>query len=69
VLLLRNGDRVSGELIVIADGMVRWQSEMAGEIAVPQVNVVGMEARDLFEVELDARRLLSECQLQLRGDG
>lgn len=69
VLLLKNGDRISGELIVIADGQVRWQSDMAGEIAVPQINVVGVEARDLFEVELDAHRQLSECQLQLRGDG
>ena len=68
-LLLVNGDRISGELIVIADGQVRWQSDMAGEIAVPQINVVGIETRDLFEVELDAHRQLSGCQLQLRGDG
>lgn len=69
LLLLANGDRLSGELIVIADGLVRWQSEMGGEFTVPQINVVGIEARDLFEVELDAQRQLSECQLQLRGDG
>ena len=68
VLLLKNGDRISGELIVIADGQVRWQSAMAGEIAVPQINVVGIEARDLFEVNLDGHRLLSECQLQVRSD-
>ncbi len=68
VLLLKNGDRISGELIIIADGQVRWQSDMAGEIAVPQINVVGIESRDLFEVNLDGRRLLSECQLQVRGD-
>lgn len=68
VLLLVNGDRLSGELIVITDGIVRWQSEMGGEFSVPQINVVGIEARDLFEVELDANRQLSECQLQLRGD-
>lgn len=69
VLLLANGDRLSGELIVIADGQVRWQSDMGGEFTVPQINVAGIEARDLFEVELDAQRQLSECQLQLRGDG
>lgn len=68
VLLLNNGDRISGELIVIVDGQVHWQADMAGEIVVQQVNVVSIEARDLFEVELDARRQLSECQLQLRGD-
>lgn len=68
VLLLKNGDRISGELIVIVDGQLRWQSDMAGEITVPQINVIGIEARDLFEVELDAHRQLSECQLQLRGD-
>lgn len=68
VLLLKNGDRLSGELIVVADGLVRWQSDMGGEFSVPQINVVGIEARDLFEVELDARRQLSECQLQLRSD-
>lgn len=68
VLLLQNGDRISGELIVIADGQVRWQSDMAGEITVPQLNVVGIETRDLFEVELDANRLLSECQMHVRGD-
>lgn len=68
VLSLRNGDRISGELIVIADGQVRWQSDMAGEIAVPQINVVSIEARDLFEVDLDAYRQLSECQLQVRAD-
>jgi hypothetical protein len=68
VLLLKNGDRISGELIVIFDGQLRWQSDMAGEIMVPQINVVGIETRDLFEVELDAHRLLSECQLQMRGD-
>lgn len=69
VLVLVNGDRLSGELIVIADGQVRWQSDMGGEFMVPQINVAGIEARDLFEVELDAKRQLSECQLQLRGDG
>lgn len=68
VLLLDNGDRISGELIVIADGQLRWQSDLAGEIVVQQVNVVGIEARDLFEVELDAQRQLSECQLQIRAD-
>ena len=68
VLILKNGDRISGELIVISAGQLRWQSDMAGEIAVPQENVVSIEARDLFEVELDAHRQLSECQLQVRGD-
>jgi putative salt-induced outer membrane protein YdiY len=68
VLVLTNGDRISGELIVISDGQMHWQSDMAGEIVVPQVNVRTIEARDLFEVELDARRQLSECQLQVRGD-
>ncbi len=68
VLLLKNGDRISGELIVISDGQVRWQSDMAGEISVPQINVVGIETRDLFEVNLDGRRLLSECQMQVRSD-
>lgn len=68
VLLLNNGDRISGELIVIVDGQVHWQADMAGEIVVQQVNVVSIEARDLFEVDLDAHRQLSECQLQLRGD-
>lgn len=66
--MLDNGDRVSGELIVIADGQLHWQSDLAGEIVVQQVNVVGIDARDLFEVELDARRQLSECQLQMRSD-
>lgn len=68
VLLLKNGDRISGELIVIADGQLHWQSDMAGEIAVPQINVVGIETRDLFEIDLDGYRLLSECQLQMRSD-
>lgn len=68
VLLLKNGDRISGELIVIANGEVHWQSDMAGEIAVPQLYVVGIESRDLFEVDLDGHRLLSECQLQVRSD-
>lgn len=68
VLILQNGDRISGELIVISAGQLRWQSDMAGEISVPQENVLSIEARDLFEVELDAHRQLSECQLQVRGD-
>jgi putative salt-induced outer membrane protein YdiY len=68
VLLLDNGDRISGELIVISGGELRWQSDLAGEIVVEQGNVVGIDARDLFEVELDARRQLSECQLQMRSD-
>jgi putative salt-induced outer membrane protein YdiY len=68
VLVLSNGDRISGELIVISDGQMHWQSDMAGEITVPQENVLTIEARDLFEVEIDTRRQLSECQLQVRGD-
>jgi putative salt-induced outer membrane protein YdiY len=68
VLVLKNGDRISGELIVISAGQLRWQSEMAGEITVPQENVLSIEAHDLFEVELDAHRQLSECQLLVRGD-
>ena len=68
VLVLKNGDRISGELIVISNGQLRWQSDMAGEIAVPQINVKSIQARDLFEVEFDARRQLSACQLLVRGD-
>lgn len=68
LLLLNNGDRISGELIIISDGQLHWQSELMGEMVVPQVNVSGVDARDLFEVELDARRQLNECQLQLRAD-
>jgi putative salt-induced outer membrane protein YdiY len=67
VLLLSNGDRISGELIIISDGDLRWQSDLAGEIVVPQTNVSRVEARDLFEVELDERRALTGCQLQVRG--
>jgi putative salt-induced outer membrane protein YdiY len=67
VLLLSNGDRISGELIIIADGDLRWQSDLAGEIVVPQTNVSGVEARDIFEVVLDERRQLTSCQLQLKG--
>lgn len=66
VLLLNNGDRISGELIIIADGDLRWQSDMAGELLVPQTNVKAVEARDVFEVELDERRALTGCRLQLR---
>lgn len=68
VLVLKNGDRITGQLIVVSDGELRWQSDMAGEIVVQQVNVMTIEARDLFEVEFDARRQLSECQLQVRSD-
>jgi putative salt-induced outer membrane protein YdiY len=68
VLLLNNGDHISGELIIINDGELHWQSELMGEITAPQSTVVGIDARDLFEVELDERRQLTGCQLQLRRD-
>jgi putative salt-induced outer membrane protein YdiY len=68
VLILTNGDRISGELIVVSDGQMHWQSDMVGEIVVPQINILSIEARDLFEVELDARRQLSECQMLVRAD-
>ncbi len=68
VLVLKNGDRISGELIAISAGVLHWQGDMAGEMAVPQENVLSIEARDLFEVEFDAHRQLSECQLLVRGD-
>ncbi|HSB97756.1 MAG TPA: DUF481 domain-containing protein [Spongiibacteraceae bacterium] len=68
VLLLNNGDHISGELIIIDGGELHWQSELMGEVVVPQINVSGIDARDLFEVELDERRQLTECQLQLRPD-
>jgi putative salt-induced outer membrane protein YdiY len=68
VLLLNNGDHISGELIIINDGELHWQSELMGEIIAPQSTVIGIDARDLFEVELDERRQLTGCQLQLRGD-
>lgn len=67
VLILNNGDRISGELIIIADGDLRWQSDMAGELLVPQTNVKSVEASDEFEVELDERRSLTACRLQMRG--
>jgi putative salt-induced outer membrane protein YdiY len=68
VLLLNNGDHISGELIIISAGELHWQSELMGEVVVPQTNVSGIDARDLFEIELDERRQLTECQLQLRSD-
>lgn len=67
VLILNNGDRISGELIIIADGDLRWQSDMAGELLVPQTNVKSVEARDVFEVELDERRSLTACHVHMRG--
>lgn len=68
VLLLRNGDRISGELIVISDGNLHWQSELMGEVVVPQTNVRGVDARDMFEVELDERRQLTACQMEYSDD-
>jgi putative salt-induced outer membrane protein YdiY len=64
LLLLHNGDRISGELVGVKDGQVRWKSELFGEIWVPQVNVAQMESRGLFEVALDAERHLVDCQVQ-----
>jgi putative salt-induced outer membrane protein YdiY len=63
VLVLGNGDRVSGELIGIYDQQVRWQSDLMGEIVVGQVDVRSIESRDEFRVRLDANRELSRCQL------
>jgi putative salt-induced outer membrane protein YdiY len=68
VLLLSNGDRISGELIIISNGQLHWQSELMGEVVVPQTNVSGVDARDQFEVELDERRQLTGCELQLGAD-
>lgn len=65
VLALDNGDRISGELVAIGDGQVRWRSELFGEISVPQVNVRSIESRGLYEVGIDANRELNACQVQV----
>jgi putative salt-induced outer membrane protein YdiY len=68
VLVLGNGDRISGELIGIYDQQVRWQSDLMGEVVVGQVDVRSIDASDHFRVRLDANRELSKCLLQ-SGNG
>lgn len=69
VLSLDNGDRISGELVSIGDGQVRWRSELFGEISVPQVNVRSIDARGLYEIGIDANRELNGCQVQVLPEG
>lgn len=64
VLLLGNGDRISGDLIGVGNGHVSWRSDLFGDIQVPQVNVRLIDSRGLFEVALDAERHLDGCQIQ-----
>lgn len=64
VLILHNGDRISGELVSVNGGNLVWRAELFGEISVSQMNVAQVDSRGLFEVALDAERHLSDCQVQ-----
>lgn len=68
ILSLGNGDRISGGLIGIYEGQVHWQSDLMGEVVVGQVDVLSIESDDHFRVVLDARREMTQCQLQASGD-
>jgi putative salt-induced outer membrane protein YdiY len=67
VLVLGNGDRISGELIGIYDEQVHWQSDLMGEIVVGQVDVQRLESGDEFRIVLDANRELTGCQMKADG--
>lgn len=64
VVTLSNGDRITGELIEIVDGRVRWRSTLMGEVSFPQVNVSSIQTRKLYHVQLGREQRLSGCLLQ-----
>lgn len=66
-IVLGNGDRISGELLEIIDGEVRWHSPLLGEIRLPQVSVKAIETRKPYHVQLGTEQRLSNCVLQGRS--
>lgn len=67
-IILSNGDRLSGELMEIVEGQVRWHSPMLGEITLPQINVASIETRKQYHVQLGSEQRLSSCVLQLQPE-
>ena len=59
VVTLRNGDRITGEVVSVSRGRLRFKTDDVGTIDIEWDKVVRLEAVGLFEVETSSgRRLL-----------
>jgi hypothetical protein len=67
VVVLLNGDRVTGEVRELASGRLRYKTDDMGTLYIEWLNVAQLTSATVFEVETtDARRFIG--RLEPRGD-
>jgi len=58
VVVLRNGDRITGEVKGVSRGTLDYSTDDAGRISIEWDKVIRLASRDFFEVELKSGRKL-----------
>jgi putative salt-induced outer membrane protein YdiY len=68
VLILDNGDRITGELQSLSEGKLTWASERFGVIVVKQSTVALVETREQFQISVGRDPAYSNCLLSIQGE-
>jgi hypothetical protein len=58
ILVLKNGDRITGEVEELTHGLLRYGTDDAGKLKVEWDQVSLLTSKNIFEVELETRRKL-----------
>lgn len=56
ILVLRNGDRITGEVSGLSRGVLTYKTDDAGTLRVEWDKVISLDSRHVFEVELATQR-------------
>lgn len=67
VLILDNGDRISGTLQSMSEGNLTWVSDQFGVVVVPQSSVTLIETRELYQISVGRNPAYSNCLLSIKG--
>ena len=68
VLWLKNGDRLSGELVKVIDGHIVFNSDILGELKIPQLQIASVETDSAYTLAVGLREPMEDCVFT-RKDG
>ena len=68
VLILNNGDRISGELQSMSEGKLTWNAEKLGVVVVDQASVALIETQKQYQISVGRDPAYSNCLLSIEGE-
>ncbi|MGI9295336.1 MAG: DUF481 domain-containing protein [Pseudomonadales bacterium] len=67
-LRLLNGDQISGELVQIEAGRVRWRSPVLGELKVPKAQILTLESDTSLDLDSESADSFTNCRVRVAHD-